>query len=351
MSPAATERLSPAAAASRRQNALFRRTYPFRTLGMSIGVLPVAIAVHEVGGGWMGWAWLLFCGLLWPHVAWLHARRSRDPYRAEQRNLLVDSAMVGTFMPLMHFNLLPSAMLVTMTSADKINSGVRGLLLRSMPAIVAGTLVAGLLGGFHVDLHSSTRVIMASLPVLMIHTLAVSAYGYQLMRKVQQQNLQLRELSQQDSLTGLQSRRHWEDQARALLATQAAMGRSASLMLIDVDRFKDINDRLGHMHGDDVLRALAGVIREQLPPGSHPGRLGGDEFAVALPLAAAESQRVAERIRRGVEAIDCSVSIGIAPMPAVAELRAWMDAADRALYQAKAAGRNRVQASAEPAPA
>ena len=347
MSPIDAERLSASATASRRKRELFRRTYGFRTLGMGVAVLPVCVVLRELQADWLAWAWVLFCGLVWPHLAWWHARRSRNSFLAEQRNFLVDSAMVGSFLPLMHFNLLPSAALVTITCADKINAGVRGLLARSLPGMLLATLAVGSLTGFKMDLHSTLAVIVASLPLLMIHTLAVSAHGYQLMRRVQRQNLRLRELSHQDGLTGLESRRHWEEQAHALLQAHAAMGKPASLLLIDVDQFKHINDRHGHVVGDDVLRGIAEVIVETVPAGSHPGRLGGDEFVAAMPLPLADAQRIAEGIRQGVGALGWSVSIGIAPMPPVPDLREWMDVADRALYKAKAAGRNRVQASVE----
>jgi diguanylate cyclase len=122
--------------------------------------------------------------------------------------------------------------------------------------------------------------------------------------------------------------------------------------LIDVDSFKHINDTFGHIGGDDLLRGIAQVILDTLPPGSHAGRLGGDEFAVTLPLPVSAAQDIAERIRAGIAALHFpadpklsgSVSIGLAaPTQDCHNLRAWMELADRALYQAKADGRNRTQ--------
>ena len=84
---------------------------------------------------------------VWPHVAYLITRHSQDPYRAETRNLLIDSAMAASFVPLMHFNLLPSVLLVTLTMVDKITTGIRGLWARSVPAMLGGGLVGTLLAG------------------------------------------------------------------------------------------------------------------------------------------------------------------------------------------------------------
>jgi len=341
--------------ASLRMHNLHRRVYRFRTLGMGLGILPVMVVLLELEAGWPSWAWAAFAGLLWPHLAYLLAARSKDPFRAEIRNLMFDSMLAGSLASLMHFNLLPSALLMTVACADKINSGIRGLWLRSLPAMAAALLLTGLSTGFAAAFDTSMPVMLACMPLLVIHTLAVSASGYQLIRKVQKQNQRLDEISRHDSLTGLQNRGHWQDMANALLARHAA-GHAASLMLVDVDEFKDINDRHGHAAGDDLLRGIAEAILQAIPEDSHAGRLGGDEFGVLLPLPAAQARAIAERIRVEVQslvfprapAMRGSISIGLAEPPADAvAVRDWMEIADRALYRAKAAGRNRLHAAAE----
>lgn len=334
-----------------RLHGLHKRVYRFRTLGMGLGLLPIAVVLSELQAGWPSWAWALACCLLWPHLAYRLASRSPDPFKAELRNLMVDSALAGSLVPLMQFNLLPSALLMTVTTADKVNTGVRGLWWRALPGMFIALLAVGAITGFALRFPTSTPVLLACLPILVIHTLAVSASGYQLIRKVQKQNARLDELSRHDTLTGLESRGHWQEQVSALLGRHATGAGPASMLLVDVDLFKSINDRHGHATGDDVLRGITGVIRDAIPGGSHAGRVGGDEFAVAVPVALGDAQHVAEHIRRGVGALEfprlpplqCSVSIGIAEPPSGdASLRGWMEAADRALYRAKSAGRNRV---------
>ncbi len=328
-----------------------QRTYRLRVLGMGLAFLPLAAVSWELQAHWLVWLWLVFSGLLWPHLAYLLAVRHRDPFHAELRNFVIDSAMAGSWVPLMHFNVLPSAVLLTVVSADKVHSGVRGLWLRSLPGMLLAMLGVSLLTGFALQPYTSMTVLLASLPILVIHTLAVSMSSYRLVRRVQRQNLQLDELSRVDALTGLQSRRHWEAQAEALLQRHRSDASDATLLLIDIDHFKAINDRYGHAVGDDVLRGIAELTRRSLPAEAHAGRLGGDEFVAVLPTDLASAAASAERLRAAVEKLDfhrypglhCSISIGLASAPdGELELREWIEAADRALYRAKHAGRNRM---------
>lgn len=345
-------------AATARLNSLPNRVYRFRVLGMSLGTLPAAMVLREIQADVWQWFWVLFSGLIWPHLAFLLARRSADPFRTERRSLIFDSMIAGSMVPIMQFNLLPSVMLLTVATADKINSGIRGLWLRALPAMGIALALTGLLTGFAWRPETSLPVMLASLPILVIHTIAVSLSGYQLIRKVQKQNQRLDELNRIDALTGLESRAHWQTQAESILAQHQSQAEAATLMLIDVDRFKDINDRYGHTTGDDVLRAIADVIRRVMPEHSHAGRLGGDEFALLLPQTLDQAEAVAERIRATVEALDfprlphlrCSISIGLAEPPTAGlGLREWSEAADRAMYRAKQSGRNRTASRASTA--
>jgi diguanylate cyclase len=205
---------------------------------------------------------------------------------------------------------------------------------------------------------TSMPVLLACLPVLLIHTISVSLGSYRLIRKVREQNLQLDQLRRIDTLTGLSGRGDWEEQAEQVLRERAEDSH-ASLLLIDIDRFKRVNDDHGHGAGDAVLRAIAGQLRQALRPQDRAGRMGGDEFAVLLPdTPAAEAAHVAERIRHAVERVRLqgftgvrpTVSIGIAVAEPAHDLRAWLDAADSALYRAKDKGRNRIMHNA-PLPA
>ncbi len=335
---------------------LYRRTYGLRVLGMGLGALPIATVLHARQAGWPAWAWMALACLAWPHLAYLAARGAGDPASAERRNLLADSFLAGTCVPLMHFNLLPSVVLVAVAAADKVTTGIRGLWLRSLGWTAAGIALGGVPSGFAIAPVSTMPVVIASLPILVIHTLVVSVISYGLVRRVQLQNLRLQELAHTDPLTGLHTRRHWEQGVAAMLA-ELRPGAHATLLLIDLDDFKVVNDTHGHPVGDDVLRAIGAIVRERLGEGGLAGRLGGDEIALVLPVDDARASAIAERIRTDVEslrfpqapALCCTVSIGMAPRPQGAPSpRRWIEAADRALYRAKDAGRNRVDGTGTP---
>jgi diguanylate cyclase (GGDEF)-like protein len=162
-------------------------------------------------------------------------------------------------------------------------------------------------------------------------------------------------LAREDSLTGLANRRHFDE---VLMAAWHAIHRSEtplSLLMIDVDRFKTFNDRLGHLAGDEALSALGACFRDIIRrEGDLVARYGGEEFAVILPHTDADgAMRVAEILRRAVAALEIkhpgidggrmTVSIGIATATPMVEMTVadLIATADAALYDAKAKGRNR----------
>lgn len=160
-----------------------------------------------------------------------------------------------------------------------------------------------------------------------------------------------RRLADIDVLTGLYNRRGWTDRVLALDEELRRDGASYSVLFLDLDRFKELNDRLGHEAGDAALRALATVMREELREQDIIGRFGGEEFVVALPGAdRLHAARVAERIRARLQALAAAdpadamrtVSIGAATLHDGETTTALLKRADAAMYAAKAAGRNRV---------
>jgi diguanylate cyclase (GGDEF)-like protein len=158
-----------------------------------------------------------------------------------------------------------------------------------------------------------------------------------------------------DALTGLFNRFWMDKMLLRQMERSRVSGDPLSLLLIDVDLFKQLNDRHGHVAGDCALRAVAACMRTAVRPTDLLARYGGEEFTVLLPGAAlANARDVAERLRAAVSAapivyVDGSplpsvtVSIGAAQMGDAATPAALLELADRALYRAKNAGRNRVE--------
>lgn len=346
--------------ASRRRT--FRNIYPLRVLGMGLGGLLVASVLHQHGTLQDYWALAVFSFLVWPHLAYLHARRSANPFRAEIYNLLIDSAMVGLWVPLMHFNLLPSVVLAAVTTYDKFSTGIKRLWLHSLPGMFGTGVAVTLLVRPGLQLESSLTVIVCTLPLIIVHSLAVSVASYRLIRTVARQNRQLEEMRRTDAQTGLAARSHWQEQASDSLERYHASGEPACLLMIDIDHFKPINDLHGHTVGDEVIRAVGQVIRDCVRAHDHAGRYGGDEFAVVCAHARApEAHAIAERIRDGIAGLRLrelpglrlTSSIGLAETQrSQLSLRDWINDADAALYRAKDQGRNQVAgpAAAPPPP-
>ena len=183
--------------------------------------------------------------------------------------------------------------------------------------------------------------------ILLLRTVAdqvtVAVNHARLFSQMQQQALT-------DGLTGCFNRRSFEMQLERDLHMATRMSLPVSLILLDLDNFKRVNDTFGHEAGDVALRLLAEGLRDELRSVDTAARYGGEEFAVILPQAGMEGALiVAERLRRRIEQIEVpnvghvTASLGIATFPQHASSRdSLVVAADRALYNAKSAGRNCV---------
>ncbi len=159
---------------------------------------------------------------------------------------------------------------------------------------------------------------------------------------------QLRRLATTDDLTGLSNRRYFVERARESIAVARRYGQWCSFAVVDIDRFKRVNDRRGHMAGDQALVTIASVLKANVRATDLAARFGGDEFVVLMPLTDPDAgMTAAERIRRAVREdggrYDLSVSVGIASVRGEeATLEELMARADQALYGAKRNGRDRV---------
>jgi diguanylate cyclase (GGDEF)-like protein len=268
-----------------------------------------------------------------------------------------------------NFSVIPSALLIARTLLR-----TRMLEQRVIPWAIAGLFIAVALG-------NTVRIVDATfrwrntinnafdapwLAMWLALTLALvflSATGFVVMIQLRVQ-ARLDRLANHDPLTGLLNRRAFRRRVVKTLRGASRQSGAGSLLLMDLDRFKQLNDHFGHLAGDRVLRAFADELKARLPAEAIVGRFGGDEFCVLLPgNTVAQAAHHAECIRSATEQlavligpiiIRVQVSIGIGELPPNLSFNELLRRADRALYQAKSAGRNNISglvASEEPAEA
>jgi diguanylate cyclase (GGDEF)-like protein len=162
---------------------------------------------------------------------------------------------------------------------------------------------------------------------------------------------QLQKVASTDGLTGIANRRAFDMVLERELARAARNGAPVSLVMLDIDNFKELNDNHGHQRGDDVLRAVAAALAKECREYDTAARYGGEEFAMILPnCTAAEAPAAAERLRVAVAEAGSPVRVtasgGVATFPMNGrDAASVVTAADEALYESKRAGRNRVTAS------
>lgn len=155
-----------------------------------------------------------------------------------------------------------------------------------------------------------------------------------------------------DSLTGMQNRRYFDDALREYLEEFRRIGKPIGLLVLDLDHFKSVNDTHGHDVGDEVLRVVAGCLREFTRYHDVVARLGGEEFAVVAPNMDTDMLiKLAERIRKAIASLSVTTgnvrlrvttSVGIAIWDGKENAEQFYRRADRMLYEAKRLGRNRV---------
>ncbi|QYF95227.1 diguanylate cyclase [Massilia sp. PAMC28688] len=363
-----------------KQHWIVATNYKLRVFSLALSF--IAIAMEWWGRAGPGaWAGLVLVFLIYPHLAFVQARMSADGQKAEFHNLVADSILLGVVVAALHFPLW-------LTFSLWLGASMNSAICRGVPGLWRATagLLAGAAGGVAVfgfafqpeaGWPSTLLVIAGTAAYLLIISLAVFWHNQQLravrrklrlgeqalndtnarleqqLAEVTRLQAQLNEQAVRDPLTGLFNRRYLETIVPHELARCARDGSSMALIMIDIDHFKAVNDRYGHQGGDEVLKALAGLLIDSVRASDVACRFGGEEFLLLLPnMAATGAAERAEEWRTAFAAmavpsngehIRATLSMGVAIHPHDgADLHALVRAADLALYRAKAEGRNRV---------
>lgn len=348
----------------------------YRNRSVSWLIFVAVLSVHFLEHGHGPWAWWLMVlqFLVYPHVVYLRARHARDSLTAEIHNLLLDNFCFGLWAAALGF---PLWIVFTLVICGCINmTAFRALkgVLQALAAAAAGATLMVALDGWRFTPETSLRVSLMSMLCLSAYlvlfardahtrTVALSATRARLrqseaalqsqLQAIQSLQDQLTEQANRDPLTGLYNRRYLTTALQRETDACAREGATLALLLIDLDLFKQINDRHGHAAGDDVLCQISALLLQSMRPSDICCRYGGEEFLLVLPgmglqtaveRAQALRQQVAERrwLADG-QPIGVTLSVGVAcAHNARVAPAALIDMADRALYQAKAEGRNRV---------
>jgi len=327
-----------------------RKSYLPRVLGLALGSPVVITVFHQLGTPVWEWlAFLLYC-FAWPHLAWQWARHSGNPFRAEQRNLLIDQFWGGAWMAVIGFNVLPTVLTVTLLCMSSLTGGGLRLLRRGLVWLLAGAAIGMLLSGFRWMPESTMANVLSCLPLLLTHPLVVAHTAHQAITKLHNKRLELEHQTRHDGLSGLYNRSHWEAQVRNEFARYRRAGLPATLVLTDIDHFKRINDDHGHEAGDEAIRRFAALLHECLRGTDVAGRYGGEEFGMLLPQTRAKEARILiERLRARLyetpllDGTIVTASFGVAELsPDLDSHEAWMRLADQMLYRAKHQGRDRI---------
>jgi diguanylate cyclase (GGDEF)-like protein len=217
--------------------------------------------------------------------------------------------------------------------------GGQALLLHAYPAADGQTLLVGTLTSLDETQH--------------IETLSrLTTHMSNLVRELRRANQHIQEVANHDGLTGLPNRRYFLERLEVGLSHARRHHQALSVLMADLDSFKQVNDRFGHAAGDLVLTAFAALLRDNARASDLAGRLGGEEFAVMLPeTSPVQAFEMAERLRAAMaslqplgpeQSVTVTVSIGIGVLQDDDSVDHLLARADTALYAAKAEGRNRI---------
>ncbi|KJS69056.1 MAG: hypothetical protein JM57_10505 [Comamonadaceae bacterium BICA1-1] len=341
------------------------------------------VAMHLWGQEPPWWVWLLLGlqFLLYPHLLYLRARMSADSRQAELQHLLLDSLLFGAWAAGLGFPFfITFTFFISSTVNNAIFRGINGILW-ALGLFAAGALLGGTLGGWQLQTEESAWVMLLFALGLSIYLLSIGVLAHrralalrrtrgalktreselqalngalsERLHEIERLQVELREQAIRDPLTGLFNRRYLQSSMQREWARCQREQVPLCVALLDIDHFKQVNDRYGHGAGDQVLVRLAQLLSDSIRREDLACRYGGEEFLLLLPgMGVDEAYERAQGWLQAFAALEIwvngarlnlSLSAGVAVAPLHAnEPDMLIHQADLALYAAKAQGRNRV---------
>jgi len=371
----------PAAAAKNGPHWSVRTNHRLRTVFFALTFVTVGIHLWSRDVSPALWGFLVLQFLVYPHLVFWRAWRARESQQAELDNMVIDTALIGMWVAVLQFPLWPSFALWVCTSLNvAISRGAKGMLVAPL-AFLGGALLSVALFGLHVSPDTGWLVTLICVIGVSSYLMAIASTAYdrnQQLRNTRERlrlgeqtlhtanetlqrqlsdikilQAQLNEQAIRDPLTGLYNRRYLDTIATREMARCEREAQYLSIVIIDLDHFKQVNDTYGHQGGDEVLKRLATMLLEKIRATDVACRYGGEEFLLLLPnmpqdigLLRADQWRsafAAIAIPFGEFNIQATLSIGVATYPNNgASVEELIRCADVAMYRAKTEGRNRT---------
>ncbi|MEN5017298.1 diguanylate cyclase [Erwinia sp. Eh17-17] len=328
-----------------------RRMFAMRQLGTFLCFFPFLSVLTELDRGlWLA-ILLAINAFIWPVIAWILAHSSRDPTNTERRNLTVDAAFGGVWVALMGLSPVPSFIIMAVLASDRYAAGGWPQLKSAIAAFLLAFIPVWSVAGMPLVSTFSTRTVWLTLPLATCYMLVLSAVSYQLTLTLRRKNRELERISLMDPSLKIPNRRLFDRRLESEYLRTQRGDSHAWLMLLDVDNFKQVNDRFGHEAGDYLLAEISRLLRNEVGTRDIPARFGGDELGVIVRdadhnsiviLAATLKEKIAQIRLPAAPDFQCSVSVGIAPAGTADSIHQWLRNADQALYNVKRTGRDGI---------
>jgi diguanylate cyclase (GGDEF)-like protein len=359
-----------------------RLNHRLRTASFAIVFFVIGTHFWDKGANPLAWIILTLQFLLYPHLMYWRSKHATDQAAAERRTMGIDVVLMGAWVAALHFPLWITFALCVSAMLNITISWGKKAILPGAAALFIGAVLSVLVFGFRIEAETSWMVTALCVAGLVVYLLVLGNTAYVVNKKLsttrkrltiseqtlqatndtlQRQLSEIRELQAQlseqvirDPLTGLHNRRYLEAIAPRELARCKREAQCLSVLMIDLDHFKQINDTYGHQGGDEVLKSLAVMLQDGTRMTDVACRYGGEEFMLLMPNMPTDvglqravqwcAEFAALEVQSGNASIRTTLSVGIATYPVHAQtMEDLIRCADLALYGAKREGRNRAR--------